>query len=276
MSIRLIYSDVDGTILPRGGEISDRTRQAVQASVNSGVPFVICSGRWYVSALPIARELGIENAENGFLIVANGGAIVRMDGSIVKEWLTPSDEARAAYEIMKKYDVMMNSFVRNAVYRVNTRALKRKKRGLDGYLGDVYKIVNDDWEIFEREGLITPYKLEAYGEDLDALAKLKAELLEAGYSVSSAYADNMEIMHGGYGKGTAVKWLAEHLGVKPEECMAFGDNTNDQSMLDAVGWPCAVENAVDSLKSSAKIVTPPCDQDGVAQIIERALRGEIG
>ena len=276
MSIKLIFSDVDGTILPRGGKISERTKQAVQQSVRQGVPFVICSGRWYVSALPVARELGIDNCENAFMIIANGGAIVRMDGSIVKEWLTPYDEARAAYEIMKKYDVMRNAFVRNAVYRVNTRAISKKPRGLDGYMGDSYKIVNDDVEIFEREGLMNPYKLEAYGEDLEMMAKLKQELLDAGYSVSSAYADNMEIMHGGFGKGTAVKWLAEHLGVKPEECMAVGDNTNDQSMLDAVGWPCAVENAVDSLKASAKIVTPPCDQDGVAQIIEKALRGEIG
>lgn len=276
MSIKLIFSDVDGTILPRGGKISERTKQTVQQSVRQGVPFVICSGRWYVSALPVARELGIDNCENAFMIIANGGAIVRMDGSIVKEWLTPYDEARAAYEIMKKYDVMRNAFVRNAVYRVNTRAISKKPRGLDGYMGDSYKIVNDDVEIFEREGLMNPYKLEAYGEDLEMMAKLKQELLDAGYSVSSAYADNMEIMHGGFGKGTAVKWLAEHLGVKPEECMAFGDNTNDQSMLDAVGWPCAVENAVDSLKASAKIVTPPCDQDGVAQIIEKALRGEIG
>ena len=275
MSIRLIFSDVDGTILPRGGTISERTKAAVQQGVNSGVPFVICSGRWYVSALPIARELGIDN-ENTFMIIANGGAVVRTDGSIVKEWLTPTDAAWRAYEIMKKYDVMMNSFVRNAVYRVNTRAISKKPRGLEGYLGSDYKIVNDDWDVFEREGLTTPYKLEAYGEDLEELAKLKQELLDAGYSVSSAYADNMEIMLGGYGKGTAVKWLSEHLGVPVEETMAFGDNTNDQTMLNAVGWPCAVENAVELLKSGAKIITPPCDQDGVAQIIEKALRGEIG
>ena len=111
---------------------------------------------------------------------------------------------------------------------------------------------------------------------MSVLAKLKQELLDAGYSVSSAYADNMEIMLGGHGKGTAVKWLSEYLGVKPEETMAFGDNTNDQTMLDAVGWPCAVENAVESLKNSARIVTPPCDADGVAPIIEKARRGEIG
>lgn len=275
MSIKLIFSDVDGTILPRGGNISERTKSAVQRGVKSGVPFVICSGRWYVSALPIARELGIDAAET-FMIIANGGAVVRTDGSIVKEWLTPTDAAWRAYEIMKKYDVMRNAFVRNAVYRVNTRAISRKPRGLDGYMGDSYRIVNDDQELYEREGLTNPYKLEAYGEDPEALAALRQELLDAGYSVSSAYADNMEIMLGGYGKGTAVKWLCEYLGVKPEEAMAFGDNTNDQTMLDAVGWPCAVKNAVESLKASAKIITPPCDEDGVAQIIEKALKGEIG
>ena len=50
MSIRLICSDVDGTILPRGGEISERTRAAVHALGEKGVPFVIASGRWYVAA----------------------------------------------------------------------------------------------------------------------------------------------------------------------------------------------------------------------------------
>lgn len=276
MSIRVIFSDVDGTILPRGGEISERTIAAVQESMKSGVPFVVSSGRWYISALPVAKTLGIENLPDAYMIIANGGAIVRMDGSIVKEWLTPAEDAWRAYEIMKKYDVMRNAFVRNSLYRVNTRVISKKPRGLEGYMGDDYKIINDDIEIFEREGLVDPYKLEAYGEDLEVMAQLKQELLDAGFSVSSAYANNMEIMASGHGKGTAVKWLCEYLGVDPKDAMAFGDNTNDQTMLEAVGWPCAVGNAVDELKKVARIVTPDSSDDGVAQIIEKALRGEIG
>lgn len=272
MNIKLIFSDVDGTILPHGGKISDRTRAAVGAAVNSGVPFVICSGRWYISAKVIADAL---HQAEGMMIVANGGAVVRMDGSIVKEWLTPAEDARRAYEIMRKYDVMMTAFVRNAVYRVNTRALKAGRRNLSEYLGDNYRIVNDNTELFESLGLVNPYKMEAYGDDYEALAKLKAELIEAGFSISSAYADNIEIMAAGHGKGTAVKWLAEHLGASTDECLAFGDNTNDQSMLDAVGWPVAVENAVDSLKANARIIAEKCEDDGVAKIIERALRGEL-
>ena len=96
-----------------------------------------------------------------------------------------------------------------------------------------------------------------------------------GYSLSSAYADNVEIMAPGCGKGTALRWLAGRLGVDPADCMAFGDNLNDLSMLEAAGWPVAVENAVDELKKAARMIAPCDADDGVAQIIERALRNEL-
>ena len=84
------------------------------------------------------------------------------------------------------------------------------------------------------------------------------------------------ILEPGTDKGETIRRIAALEGIPMENVMAFGDNTNDQTMLNAVGWPCAVENAVESLKESAKIVTPPCEADGVAQTIEKALRGEIG
>lgn len=272
MGIRFIASDVDGTILPRGGEISERTRAAVRLCGEQGVPFVIASGRWYVSAKEIADRLELRD---GYMIIANGGAVVDMVGKPLMEWVMSRDVARKAYEIIRRYDVMANSFVRNAVYRVNTAALKRPVHGLGDYLGGAYHMVNDDRSLFESRGLTFPYKLEAYGDDPAVLAKLRAELVEAGFSVSSAYADNLEVMSAGCGKGAAVQWLASRLGIAREACMAFGDNLNDLSMLDAVGWPVAVENAVPELRAIARIIAPECAQDGVAQTIERALKGEI-
>ena len=129
MSIRLIVSDVDGTILPRGGVLSERTRAAVRACEDAGVPFVISSGRWYIAAKKIADEL---NLEKGYMIISNGGAIVHMDGTPLMQWFMPESEARRAYDIMRKYDVMINSFVPNAVYRVNTQVMNHRMRGLDG------------------------------------------------------------------------------------------------------------------------------------------------
>lgn len=272
MNIKLIVSDVDGTILPRGGAISDRTKAAVASCQRAGAPFVIASGRWFVSAKVIADAL---EQTKGYMIISGGGAVVDLEGTILQEWTLTREQARRIYEILRTQDVMINTFVRNAVYRVNTQALKHPVKGLGGYLGDAYHMVNDDWAQFEEKGLDHPYKMEAYSDDPEKLAVLQKAVVEAGFSVSSSYMTNIEVMAPGCGKGTAVAWLADRLGVRTEDCMAFGDNTNDLSMLSAVGWPVAVDNAVDELKAAARIVAPDSAQDGVAQVIERALRGEL-
>lgn len=275
MSIRLIASDVDGTILPRGGKISDRTRAAVQAAVDRGVPFVISSGRWYVSAMDIAEALALKE---GYMIVANGGAVVRMNGEVLQEWTLSADDARRIYGVLRRHPVMATAFVRNAVYRVNTKALGRPLNRVTGdYFGGNYHMESDNLAAFEEKGLTAPYKMEAYAapEHFAELAEIRAELAQMGYSLSSAYADNLEIMAAGCGKGTALRWLAQHLGVSLSDCMTFGDNSNDLSLLSAVGWPIAVGNAVDELKAAARVVAPSDAEDGVAQMIEKALRGEI-
>ena len=274
MEIRLIASDVDGTILPRGGQISDRTRAAVHAAMARGIPFVIASGRWYIAAMDIAEALRLTE---GWMIVANGGAVVDMDGTPLKEWTLTRRDAEKIYGVLSRYDVMATAFVRNAVYRVNTRALGRPLNRVAGdYFGGRYHLESDNRSAFEEKGLAAPYKMEAYAGlgNLEALEEVRAELSAMGYSLSSAYADNLEIMPSGCGKGTALRWLAGHLGVETADCMAFGDNTNDLSMLSAVGWPVAVGNAVETLKAAARIVAPSDVDDGVAQIIERVLEGE--
>ena len=71
MDIQLIVSDIDGTILPAGGRVSEETVQAVARCRERGTEFVIASGRWYPAALPIVKEqLGIGD---GYMIVCNGG-----------------------------------------------------------------------------------------------------------------------------------------------------------------------------------------------------------
>ncbi len=269
--IRLIASDVDGTILPRGGELSKRTLRAVAACRDAGVHFVLASGRWFVSAKVIADALG---QRDGYMIISGGGAISDMQGAILKEWTLETAQAWRIYEIAQSENVMINAFIRNAVYRVNTHALNAPVRGLAGYLGDTYHIINDEPDRFEKEGLVTPYKMEVYGSDPLALGRLQRKLCAEGFSVASSFSTNLEIMAPGCGKGTAVGYLADYLNIPFDERMAFGDNRNDLSMFSAVGWPVAVSNATSDLKRSARIIAPDCSEDGVAQVIERALKGD--
>jgi len=272
MSIKLIFSDVDGTIWPIGGKISERTRAAARAAAAAGIPFVISSGRWYVTAKLVAEELKLDE---GYMVVANGGAVVKMDGTLLKDWPMPDEDAALIYGIMRKYGMLTTSTVPEGFYVLNAEKDVRWSKDPGEYLFGRNRAVYGDREEFERCGLHECYRLSCAG-GIDDLNEMREELAPYGYSLSSAYPDNLEVMAPGCGKGAAAKWLAEYLGVELSECMAFGDNTNDLDMLEAVGWPVAMGNAVDELKAVARLIAPDSEDDGVAQIIERLLRGEIG
>lgn len=98
MNIRLIFSDVDDTVVPAFGDISDRTRKAISACEKKGIPFVICSGRWLGSAMDIVHAAGIRD---GYAIIANGSYILRPDGTLVQEWFIPEVQARSAAAVLE-------------------------------------------------------------------------------------------------------------------------------------------------------------------------------
>lgn len=176
---------------------------------------------------------------------------------------------------MRKHDVMMNTFTRGNLYRLNTRAYGRRVDELDSYLGGAFLVHADDQALFERDGLKRPYKMEAYTRDEAKLREIAEELNEAGFSVTSSYPTNIEITERDMGKGVAVEWLANKVGATREECMAMGDNTNDLSLLGAVGWPIAMGNAVSELKKrrAADCARQRGRRRGV--MIERALEDRL-
>ena len=89
--------------------------------------------------------------------------------------------------------------------------------------------------------------------------------------MTTALMRNLEINAKDANKGSALKALAEDLGVPIAQTMAFGDGTNDLSMLKMAGCGIAMQNAVDIVRRSADLVTGSCDEDGVAQGIRENL-----
>ena len=89
--------------------------------------------------------------------------------------------------------------------------------------------------------------------------------------MSSSLGNNIEINAQNATKGSALCFLCEKIGVPIWQCMAFGDGTNDYSMLRAAGLGVAMGNASEEVQSCADEVTQTNDEDGVAQMIERVL-----
>lgn len=274
MDIRLIVSDIDHTILPANQIISPATFNAVRDCRARGVEFVIASGRWYPAARKVAvDQLGIED---GYMIICNGGAVVRSDGTPLAEWRLSGSQAQQIYELLKAEKVMMNAYAPDAIYRVRGEYLTCFRLPETSYYArnQTYSVVDGDWQGFEERIRRGPYKIEAYTDDTELLVELRRKVEALGFQANSAFPFNLEIMAPGAGKGMATRWLTEHMGLKREQVMGFGDYTNDLPMLENVGWPVAVDNAIDEVKRACRIIAPSCEDDGVAQTIRKYVLGD--
>ena len=274
MDIKLIVSDIDRTILPANQIISPVTYNAVRDCRARGVEFVIASGRWYPAARKVAvDQLGIED---GYMIICNGGAVVRCDGTPLAQWRLTAEQAQQIYELLKAEKVMMTAYVPDAIYRVRGEYLTCFRLPETSYFARTrtYRVVDDDWQGFEEHGLNGPYKIEAYADDTGLLAELRRKVEALGFEANSAFPFNLEIMAPGAGKGAAVRWMTEHMGLTRDQVMGFGDYTNDLPMLENVGWPVAVDNAIDEVKRACRIIAPSCEDDGVARTINKYVLGD--
>ena len=274
MDIKLIVSDIDRTILPANQIISPVTYNAVRDCRARGVEFVIASGRWYPAARKVAvDQLGIED---GYMIICNGGAVVRSDGTPLAEWRLSGAQAQQIYELLKAEKVMMTAYVPDAIYRVRGEYLTCFRLPETSYYtrNQTYSVVDGDWQGFEERIRRGPYKIEAYTDDTQLLVELRRKVEALGFQANSAFPFNLEIMAPGAGKGMATRWLTEHMGLTREQVMGFGDYTNDLPMLENVGWPVAVDNAIDEVKRACRIIAPSCEDDGVAQTINKYVLGD--
>ena len=274
MDIKLIVSDIDRTILPANQIISPATYNAVRDCRARGVEFVIASGRWYPAARKVAvDQLGVED---GYMIICNGGAVVRSDGTPLAEWRLSGAQAQQIYDLLKAEKVMMNAYAPDAIYRVRGEYLTCFRLPETSYYArnQTYSVVDGDWQGFEERIRRGPYKIEAYTDDTQLLVELRRKVEALGFQANSAFPFNLEIMAPGAGKGMATRWLTEHMGLTREQVMGFGDYTNDLPMLENVGWPVAVDNAIDEVKRACRIIAPSCEDDGVAQTIRKYVLGD--
>lgn len=269
--IRLVASDVDGTMLPRNGVISENLRRVIGLCRERGIPFIIASGRWIGAMGDVIAQSGCGGMP---VIIANGAAILDGDGQPLREWFLDDDDARRVYDILRGFDVQINGYGRGVLYCLNTAALKRRSTMIDSYIGGAgHRLVLEDRALFESEGLHNAYKLEALSENPIIISGVREALRDTGLTVTHSSARNVEIMAPGVNKGAALKWLAGHLGIPAAACMAFGDNMNDYDLLAAAGWPVAMGNADPALKAEARLIAPADVDDGVAKVILEKVLG---
>ena len=274
--IKLIASDMDGTLLNHNHKIPKENVKLINFAKNQGIEFVVATGRAYYEALPALNEENI----NCDVISFNGGIVYDKNGNIIS--ITPMLPKDLYYtiEILKSLEISYQLYTKNTIYtnsietditayidliRANDeepneqhlRAEAQQKLNL-GYITEVENI-----ELYLNEEENPPIKIIAISNDLSKLENATKLLSEnTNISVTSSGANNIEIMHKNATKGEALKEIAKIYGINLENTVAIGDNLNDQAMLDIVGYSVAMKNGNTILKEQAKYVTEKTNSEG--------------
>jgi Cof subfamily protein (haloacid dehalogenase superfamily) len=279
-SIRLLATDIDGTLLNPQFQISEGDLSALRRAHAAGIEIVLVTGRRHTFALPIAKQLGFDL----WLISSNGAVTRSLSGETFHRDLLPAEICRQLCGAMQK-------FRGNTVltFDIETRGAIVLER-LDELGASIRRWLEKNMEYIEfvvpiENALVTdPVQAMFCGTVTRMSAALQA-LERSGIDglvtiLRTEYPDRdlsmIDVLNAECSKGHALERWASHRGYRREEVMAVGDNHNDVEMLEFAGHPVIMGNACQELRDRGWRVTGGNHECGLAAALESALGQGVG
>jgi Cof subfamily protein (haloacid dehalogenase superfamily) len=269
--IRLVATDLDGTLFDREHRIPEDNRRALERCAAKGVEIVVATGRALSTVPAEARSL----AGVRYLVCANGANIY---DNATEELLYAKYLSREAMESVR--DLMENAAIMKEVFWEGDPYTSRSayddlaRFGVPDWFRDYVlttRIPVDDLAAFTREHIeqienINVNYANYHIRDfiVDRLKRDDGRL----YTLTASLPFNIEIGGMGVDKAGAIAQVAEWLGVAREQCLCVGDNSNDVSMIKWAGVGVAVSDGVPAALEAADYVTAPSAESGVARALE--------
>jgi hypothetical protein len=261
-AIRLLVSDVDGTLVTRDKRLTPATRAAVGRLRSAGIHFSVTSSRPGFGMRTIIDTLKIDLPVGPF----NGSSIVNPDLTVMEEQRVPQEAVERSLALFKRHGI------------------------------DIWIFTNDTWVIrrdgpyvdHERRTIATepfcaaddrPYhdracKVVGVSDDFPLLERVEGELqAKLGDLAHAVRSQNyyLDVTPPGANKGSFVTALARRLGVPREAVATLGDMPNDVPMFKASGLSYAMGNAAEAVKREASRVTASNEDDGFASAVDEIL-----
>ena len=275
MRYRLLALDLDGTALDPAGDLTDDVRDAVAAARASGLRVVLCTGRRFRTALPVAQGLSLSGA-----IVVNNGVLVKdlasgrtlshryLSDGVSAEVLALVREAGSPLVYVDAYEERIDILIEDC-----GRAHPFQREYLEDNT-DFTRVVDD----LENTGRNDVIMMSTMGDEatLRALRSRAERDLGGRVRMHSLINKNyrgqiLEFLAPGTGKWPALRRIAADEGIDPRQIAAVGDDDNDVEMIRGAGLGIAMGSAVDPAKAAADHVTRSNAEGGVVEAIERVL-----
>lgn len=261
---KLIATDLDGTIVPHDGPITERTVAAFNRAHELGVEIFFVTGRPPRWMPEISQTFDI-----GHAICCNGGLTYDLRTEKVLE------EFPISAKDLRESVARLRVAIPEVSFAIETfDRFHREKAYIPKWdVGQDNVGVDNIEDTFDKRILKLLARVDDDVMSADEMLALAQPLLDGVMTVthSAESASLLELSAIGVSKGETLAKMAARIGITAQDCVSFGDNPNDFSMLQWCARSYAMEDGHPDGAKNAKFVAPPCGEDGVAQIIEQLL-----
>lgn len=260
--IKLIASDLDGTLLSDDKKLPADFPRVLQRLKSSGIIFAAASGRDFNGA---AQFFG--SMIKDIIFICDNGANIYIDG---KPYLSHTISAKNKEDILAKLaDIGSKDFImcgsKSTYYSYGSPAFMKKMSAHYSPTTFVENVRDIQDEI---------YRISVYDASGDIRSKVYTPLMDSFERQNTIHISAdiwLDIMDKSADKGVGMKFLQNKFSISPEETMAFGDFYNDIPLLNSAGHPYVMANAKEDLKQLYPNHAPGCNEGGVTAVIKNIL-----
>lgn len=265
-NIKVIASDIDDTITPAATDPNPYTVETVEKIRDKGILFGLASGRPVDDVMNKFSLWGIRK-QFDFIIGWNGGELYDNNTQtkyqfnfLKKEWI------KEIIEFMSEFDAGIHMYLPN----IYLSSVETDRAWFSAYKNHrKFQSTNDLSDFYKKDngGIMFRCKLS----EMDRIHEKLKTLKDKEYVGFNTQPDLIEFSHKDSNKGYALLKYLDMYNIKPEDCMSFGDTSNDNEML-RVSYGVCMLNGSDDTKKLAKVITDrECKDDGFAHFIEDTL-----
>ncbi|MFD0861176.1 HAD family hydrolase [Sungkyunkwania multivorans] len=267
MNFKYLFTDIDGTLLSTGNDVSEMTISEINR-IKHRVQTILVSARMPSAITYLQKRLGIE----GLPIICYNGALIMEGNKVIDSTEIPTATLEALYDITKdRKDIHLGIYAEDEWY-VEKHSARIEKEKFNTQVSPTFMPISEAIAKLKYQNRGAHKIMTMASEEA---SKAIYPILQAHFSDSlHLYRSNatlIEIADKRISKLTAIKDLLKGQHASLEQVIAFGDNYNDVEMLEAVGFGVAVANAREEAKAVADAITDHHKEHGVAKAIAKYI-----
>lgn len=262
-SIKLLATDIDGTLLNSQHQLTPRTEEALKKVIQQGILVILATGKTRSSALDTIQRLNLDTPG----VYSQGLMIYNADGTIRHQQSLDNHISEKIIRYAETNQCSLLAYSDDQIYTSErddyTDIVIRYHEPIPQAVGPLMALLSQ-----------RPFNKFMFVSEPEHITHIRDELtplIQGQATLTQALTNMLEVLPAGASKGAGLKRLLDDLNMNPQDVLAIGDGENDIEMIQLAGIGVAVANAMPKLKAVADYIVASNDEDGLVEAIERFI-----